>query len=390
MVKPSLPLSKGLIACLLLTFVACSKDKALQPSQQKPTTTENAKVAPTVKTETTATTYGKIINVAFSSTTDGFDVKFTNSSAIIDKSNYDVVSYDWDFGDGKIETIPADSKVFTHTYLTLGNYNVKLTANVVDAITRAPIDGPFVSTKRINVIAIIPTASFTVNYSSDGVTAIFNNTSTNGATYSWDFGDKGTDILQNPNHLYMKEGTYTVKLTVTSKTGNTASTTQTVTIDATPIADFDFVIGDTVIFINKSVKGVSYSWDFGDGGTATSFNTAHEYRADGDYTVTLTVTGATGKTSVKKKVVSISHLSPIADFNFTQKDTIIGIDTFAIVRFTNISKNAVSYNWNFGDGRTSIEENPIHLYAFGMYNIELTATALSGKKNTIRKNVILR
>lgn len=73
------------------------------------------------------------------------------------------------------------------------------------------------------------TASFTSTTSFFSV--VFNNTSTNGVSYAWDFGDGNTSTAMNPTHIYNDEGTYTVVLTVTDQCGNTATSSQVVTID---------------------------------------------------------------------------------------------------------------------------------------------------------------
>ena len=53
-----------------------------------------------------------------------------------------------------------------------------------------------------------------------------------------------------------------------------------------------------------------------------------------------------------------------------------------VVTFENLSQNATSYLWDFGDGKTSTEENPVHEYAdYGDYTVKLTATNASGSKS---------
>lgn len=65
---------------------------------------------------------------------------------------------------------------------------------------------------------------------------------------------------------------------------------------------------------------------------------------------------------------------PIASFQYAISET-----NFLEVTFTNYSKNAESYAWNFGDGQTSTEENPVHVYtAAGTYQVALTATNSEG------------
>jgi PKD repeat protein len=67
--------------------------------------------------------------------------------------------------------------------------------------------------------------------------------------------------------------------------------------------------------------------------------------------------------------------------------------TFAVdartVTFTNESKDAISYSWDFGDGNTSTEVNPVHTYAAdGTYAVKLTGTGATGSKE-VSKNVIV-
>lgn len=76
-------------------------------------------------------------------------------------------------------------------------------------------------------------------------------------------------------------------------------------------------------------------------------------------------------TSCKKEVVVED---PIASFQFE-----VSQDNYLEVSFTNYSQHAESYSWNFGDGNSSTEENPTHVYdAAGSYQVVLTATNSEG------------
>lgn len=75
-------------------------------------------------------------------------------------------------------------------------------------------------------------------------------------------------------------------------------------------------------------------------------------------------------------------VSFVADFDFT----VTGYD----VTFENLSEDAVSYSWNFGDGYTSTEENPSHTYDLeGEYTVTLTAENASGDTITAEKTVTI-
>ena len=76
-----------------------------------------------------------------------------------------------------------------------------------------------------------PVASFSWTASSLTVpsTVTFTNTSTNGSSYQWEFGDGGTSTNFSPTHNYTNGGTYTVKLIVTGR-GGSVTTSQTVNL----------------------------------------------------------------------------------------------------------------------------------------------------------------
>jgi PKD repeat protein len=135
----------------------------------------------------------------------------------------------------------------------------------------------------------------------------FRNTSVNGETYLWDFGDKTNSSEQNPSHRYFIPGNYIVRLTVTSIAGESYHV-GLITVYQNPTAIFNVypteVINNTQIvrFYNYSYFGVSFLWDFGDGTTSTDENPWHKYESEGTYNVTLTVTSKEGcRDSIKYK-----------------------------------------------------------------------------------------
>jgi len=114
---------------------------------------------------------------------------------------------------------------------------------------------------RIN--ANHPTANFTY---SGGGTINFNNTSTNGATYFWDFGDGNTSTLQNPSNTYIANNTYQVKLIVYSNDSCfTDTVTQQITITAAGLNEIEYN-SNTILYpnptnLNFSIKSnTSYSY----------------------------------------------------------------------------------------------------------------------------------
>jgi PKD repeat protein len=280
-------------------------------------------------------------------------VEFTNTSK-------DANTYAWDFGDGSTSTDASP----THVYAASGNFDVNLVA------TRA--NGNTDSKTETITVADAPKAGFTFAVTNLEVT--FTNTSTDATSYAWDFGDSNTSTDAAPVHTYAESGTFTVKLTATGANAATNEVTQDVTVVGLPVAGYSFVADDLkVTFTNTSKDATSYAWDFGDGMTSTDAAPTHTYAAAGTYTVKLTATGAGGSSNVSSQSITVTAL-PVANFSYSGGSLTI--------TFTNTSTDADSYLWDFGDGKSSTEESPVHVYAAaGTYTIKLIATGVGGAKS---------
>ena len=122
--------------------------------------------------------------------------------------------------------------------------------------------------------------------------------------WTWDFGDGNTSYEQNPVYVYTSPGSYTVRL-VASNTAGSNSETKSYYIMANPAfhppgAAWDVVPPTTtqpttVEFIDRSSgPPISWSWNFGDGGTSTLQNPVHTYSGPGVYLVSLNVSNEAG------------------------------------------------------------------------------------------------
>lgn len=114
-----------------------------------------------------------------------------------------------------------------------------------------------------------------------------------------------------------------------------------------------------VTFANKTIGDAKFFWDFGDGSPIVTdqYPSAHTYTKGGKYTVKLTAIGEYKTDSAFLKIDVID--AAVAEFK-ALKDTIFLPD--AEVRFLNQTVDGIAYKWDFGDGSTSIEENPTHVY----------------------------
>lgn len=154
-----------------------------------------------------------------------------------------------------------------------------------------------------------------------------------------------------------------------------------------PIASFDISkltpeVGETVTFSNTSQHATSYSWDFGDGNKSTEKSPSHAFAAIGTFTVSLTATGEGGTNSISK-TIDVMAIPPQADFIMDKSTAEVGEP----VTFTNLSENATSYEWDFGDGNTSTDAEPTHAFAeVGTYTVQLTALA-EGKTHSTSMSI---
>ena len=140
----------------------------------------------------------------------------------------------------------------------------------------------------------------------------------------------------------------------------------------------------TVLFLDYTPNGKEWQWDFGDGGTSTLQYPIHVYNRTGLYTVSLTVTNWAGETSTKTEYHCIRVTEPVTPAptpvaNFSANTT-TGSAPLA-VQFTDTSSPSPYHQWwQFGDGTSSTDANPVHTYErMGAYTVNLTVWTSLGQ-----------
>jgi PKD repeat protein len=194
-----------------------------------------------------------------------------------------------------------------------------------------------------------------------------NESSGNFTNWLWDFGDGTTSGLFHPQHEFPYFGSYIVCLTVSNGSGYSDTFCDTVVIEPQCDANFSFSYVPTTP-INVQFTDLStgfpdtWLWDFGDGNTSTLQNPVHAYPVPGDYTVSLFIRHDdslyTCFDTISKTVFIPDSMNCEAAFTYE-----ISPEQAFEVAFTDHSSGNISnWEWDFGDGSISFQQNPLHQY----------------------------
>jgi len=190
----------------------------------------------------------------------------------------------------------------------------------------------------------------------------FDNLSEQSDGYDWDFGNNDQSNLFEPSSIYSESDEYTVSL-ITNNTYECPDTSfSTFNIYPQPFADFELpnfelCEGDTLSFVNNSQNSTSFEFYLNEKLIDDFPITINEL---GDYAIKFVAKydEVCSDTFEFTNLITV-YDSPIAQFSYisNESDPIIGD-----VRFINLSLDAESYLWNFGDGNSSTLSNPSHKY----------------------------
>lgn len=327
-----------------------------------------------------------------------FNVSFTsNDSLCILGNSFNFVgttdgppssTFEWDFGPNATPTSATGLNVNGVTFSTTGNLPVTLTGD------NGECEATFTESIYIfpEPIAgmVLPT-----NYECNGLTLNFGNNSQNTSEYQWDFGVAGTTTDEStafaPSFTFPSGGTYTIQLVAGTSGECYDTTTQQITV-YDPLS-ISFTNPDSLCIVDNSIDFdatatgpniTTYLWNFGPNANPSTATTL-------DVNDVTFSTHGLHPVSVTASFNSCSVTANGSVFLFREPEVNFAVEPGphcvpSVVSFYDQSTSDVplSYVWNFGDGSSSNQQNPSHLYStVGSYSVSLEIIASYGCVDTL-------
>ncbi len=216
------------------------------------------------------------------------------------------------------------------------------------------------------------------------------------STYEWTTEDGQTSDQPSPVFVFDKKSTQQIQVKINQGCAydyvfeiidNEEDTADEifVTEGGITISKQTAFAGDAIQFKDNSEGASAYWWNFGDANSSPLQNPTHIYKQPGTYTVSRMLNGDEDMVETAQITIKERIAPPKSDPNKTAAFTIDKTNARAgeIIRFTDKTPNASSWLWNFGDGYTSQERNPTHVYNFaGNYIVMLSVNSTGKNVNT--------
>jgi len=199
-------------------------------------------------------------------------------------------------------------------------------------------------------------------------------------TYSWTFGDGNGSQVQNTSHTYADYGIYDLVLAVEDDNGQQASMSQQITVapalSLTVATDSSDMVLSTTVDIESGASPFTLLITYSDGNEEAQtiasvgvVNLQHSFSLSGEYDVEVSVTDHVGQQVSSGDKVTI-HSGLTASFSHTADDLSV-----SLVETVASGLGQKSLLWDFGDGTTSTQTSPTHVYSTaGTYSITLQVT----------------
>ena len=288
----------------------------------------------------------------------------------------------WTFGDGESSFLPTVEK----HYAQAGTYDVSLQG--------LGENGCGASASMSVTVHSIPVADYVVptleNCAPFDICPM--NTSVGGFNHQWTFGDGFTVEEEQPCYTFTNESDGIlyrhVVLTVSNAFGCADTADKVFTIFPLPNTNFQFAENTTCeypyvlnpIGIGETFAG--YNWSVNGTLASTSDNPNLQLTAPGTYVIGLEATNIFGCQGESDRTFVI-YPEAVANFEASRENGCIELP----VSFNNTSTNAVSYQWSFGDGGSSVALNPSYTFEEqGVYDVQLIVTSVHGCIDTLTRH----
>ncbi|MDH7460084.1 PKD domain-containing protein [Chitinophagaceae bacterium 26-R-25] len=322
-------------------------------------------------------------------------INFTSNPTTSD--NQVIKTYLWNFGDAASTPAnpnTANTQIASHMYANPAVYKLSFSATSENGcVTDTAWDASFQPKPIIKFDPITPPA---VCLNAKGTVSVAFASVTNGVTGKGYYKGDATDATGNFTPSSTTAGKHDIWYIYGSDNGCTDSASNVIFVRPVPQASFttlaDVCFGDKSTFTDQSTVNTaadpaaaigSWTWNFGDGNPDVTYTNGNPFdktfATAKSYPVTLKVTSKDGCVSdVFTKAVNV-HVLPTAAFDLPTAICMPGGDAVFTNNSASTEPGALTYNWQFGDGGTSTDVSPTHVYAAQQpYTVTLKATSAFG------------
>lgn len=297
-------------------------------------------------------------------------------------------TYTWDFGPNASQPTASGQTVNGIEFTTTGFIPVTVSAEI-----------PFCEAEYTDSIFIFPEPIANIDLPDNieclGFTIDFGNNSQNSVIYDWDFGVSGTttdvSTQEEPTYTYPTPGTYTVTLIAGSTPQCKDTVQEDITLNEPVLVTFTSqdsmcVTGNSFDFDGtvSGPAGTVYTWNFGPSASISTSNDIDvngvSFNTIGD--VLITLTGEHDDCITETSSSIYLYQEPTIDFILLPGNQCVPFTAHFVDQ--SWAETGISYSWDFGDGGSSVEENPIHVYTqTGPYPVTLTIQTTAGCVSTL-------
>ncbi len=351
--------------------------------------------------------------------TGPIEIKFDASNVPIDKRKFQVISYEWDFGDDETGT----SQILNHTFEEKGRYDIVLTITKKDKTSGEEFEDIYsvivsIADQALSAIFTADPQSGEAPLEVEFDAAASADPDGKITAYDWDLDEDGEyDDAEGikATHTFDKIGIYTVSLRITNSLGDYEESEKEIKVvkaeEPTALITIleepeNFIKGVNYVF--KADESTSpngsidaYEWDFGDGKIKTTKTVSHSFDNEGTYEITLKVTDEEDKEGEITKTITVGLPQGVPKAKITttpqvsESDTVLTGNAPFTVTFdgsgsTDSDDNIVEYSWDFdGDGKDDdYGETATYVYKDeGTFSAMLTVEDSDGNTGTAKYSV---